>query len=120
NDLVLIRWVRDPETRGRFAVVRVPRLEAKLIDAERGLYSITLQPTDAAGLAAWAADSGVRIIQHDAVTGETVVQPLDWQPPKPRPVTVPAHAASAAPVATHSAVPSASVRPASPSPSAAP
>ena len=71
NGLTLIRWSRDPETNERFALVQVPRLEAKLVDAQRGYYSITLRPTDAASLAAWAAESGVRIIRYDAATGET-------------------------------------------------
>jgi len=36
NKLKLDRWSSDPETGDRFAVVDIPRLEAKLIDPERG------------------------------------------------------------------------------------
>src|SRR6185295_13274250 len=81
NNLKIDRWSLDPETGDRFAVVDLPRLEAKLIDPEQGLYTITLMPTDQESLDAWARESGVRIIQYDAKTGETVVQPVDWKAP---------------------------------------
>src|SRR6185503_10510891 len=81
NNLKIDRWSLDPETGDRFAVVDLPRLEAKLIDPEQGLYTITLMPTDQESLDAWARESGVRIIQYDAKTGETLVQPIDWKAP---------------------------------------
>ena len=79
NRLALSRWSFDHETGDRFAVVDLPRLEAQLTDAERGLYSITLIPTDEATLAAWARESGVRIIEYNDKTGEAIVQPLDGE-----------------------------------------
>jgi len=79
NQLTLMRWATDPETGQRFAAVQLPQLEAKLVDASRGYYTITLRPADDATLAAWARDSGVRIISYDAATGVTIVQPLDWR-----------------------------------------
>ncbi|MEP6694387.1 MAG: hypothetical protein ABJB39_07070, partial [Chloroflexota bacterium] len=83
NHLKVDRWSLDPETSDRFAVVELPRMEATLTDAERGLYTITLTPTDQESLDAWARESGVRIIEYDANTGKTVVQPLDWKAPTP-------------------------------------
>ena len=81
NHVKVDHWSSDPETSDRFAVVDLPRLEAKLADPERGLYTITLVPTDQDTLDAWARESGVRIIEYDDTSGDTVVQPLDWTPP---------------------------------------
>ena len=87
NRLKVSRWSTDPETSDRYAVVDLPRLEATLVDAERGLYAITLAGVDQESLSAWARESGVRIVTHDAKTGQTLVQPLDWLAPTPATVT---------------------------------
>jgi len=105
NKLKLDRWASDPETSDRFAVVDVPRLQATLVDAQRGLYSITLASIDDDTLQAWARESGVRIVQYDRATGEALVQPLDWVTPTPQ-ITVPAATSSPAPIAAPSAAPS--------------
>ncbi|MEX2046824.1 MAG: hypothetical protein WEE03_06650, partial [Chloroflexota bacterium] len=96
NHLKVERWATDPETSDRYAVVDLPRLEAKLVDPERGLYTITLVQVDEESLSAWARESGVRIIQYDDKTGEAIVQPLDWRAPGPV-APVPTAAPSAAP-----------------------
>ena len=110
NNLKIDRWFLDPETSDRFAVVSLPRMEATLTDPERGYYTITLSPTDQESLDAWARESGVRIIQYDSRTGETIVQPLDWKgtivtdPVAPAktaaPTTAPAQSTSPAPART--------------------
>ena len=107
NRIKVERWAVDPETSDRYAVVDLPRLEATLLDPERGLYTITLAPVDEASLNAWARESGVRIVKHDAKTGETIVQSLDWIAPTPAIVTNPV---LPAPTAAPSAAPASSTR----------
>src|SRR5688572_5164590 len=109
NNLKIDRWYVDPETSDRFAIVGLPRLEAKLTDPERGLYTITLTPTDQESLDAWARESGVRIIQYDGKTGETIVQPLDWKAPTP---VIVGTGTAPAPTAAPTAMPAQSTIPA--------
>jgi hypothetical protein len=94
---------------GRFAVVQLPSLEPRLIDAYNGYYSLVLPTTDQKAIASWAEASGVRIIRYDAGTGETIVQPIGWRPPVVRKLIDPAqelakllqaHGVTPAPVTT--------------------
>ncbi len=79
NHLKLLRWRRDPDGM-RFAIARLPDLTPKLLDAQRGYFSLLLPITDQQSLSSWAAASGVRIIKYDSNTGNAIVQPLNWHP----------------------------------------
>jgi len=82
NHLALIAWKRDPYG-GRSAIVRLPTLAPRVIDARRGYFSVVLPVTDRQTVDGWAAASGVRVISYDPNTGEAVVQPIGWRPIRP-------------------------------------
>ena len=95
NKLNVVSWHSDPQDGERVALVEVPRLEATLIDETKGYYSLTLAGAEQATILEWARSAGLRVVSHDAATGVTIVQPLDWVAPTPT-ITVPVQQESAA------------------------
>ncbi|TMC55017.1 MAG: hypothetical protein E6J20_01265, partial [Chloroflexi bacterium] len=80
NRLTLMSWRRDPEG-VRYAIVSLPNLQPRVLDARLGYFGLTLPLTDRQTIDSWASASGMRVITYDATTGEAVMQPLNWRPP---------------------------------------